>query len=275
MASTGKVRDVLVTGAGSGIGRATALRLARSGDRVLGTVRTAERAEALTTEAAADGLPLTYATLELADPASVDALAAQVGDGIDVVVHNAGYGVFGAVEEVDDAAVERQLGVNLVGPLRLTRRLLPGLRTRGGRVVFVGSLAGRLALPFQAHYSASKAAVAALSDALRIELAPHGVAVTCVEPGDFRTAFDGSRQYETPQKSPYADRLRLCRETVDKQESGAPSPDRAAAAIERLTHRRRPPARLPIGSWSRSICLLHRLLPDRLRELLMRRTYRV
>ena len=115
-----------------------------------------------------------------------------------MLVNNAGSGVFGAVEHVgaDDAA--RQFAVNLFGPLELTRRLLPSLRASGGRVIWIGSLAGRIALPFQSHYSATKASVAAVSDAMRMELRPLGVQVSCVEPGDFATGFTDARTIVDP-----------------------------------------------------------------------------
>ena len=270
-------RRVVVTGAGSGIGRAVAERLARDGDRVLGTVRSAERAAELTRAAGAAGLPLRFAPLELTEPASVAELVAAVeaDGGVDVLVLNAGCGVFGSVEELDDAVVARQFAVNLLGPLTLARRLLPLLRARRGRVIWVGSLAGRLALPFQAHYSATKAAIAAVSDALRMELAPFGVSVTCVEPADVATGFTTARERCAPAGSPYADRVGRCLAAVERGEVAAPGPERVGRRIARLSRSRCPPARLPVGPFAGAIALLHRLLPDRAREWLVRRTYRV
>lgn len=270
-------RVVLVTGAGSGIGRAIAERMARDGDRVIATVRSAERASALTEEATDQGLPLVYRALELTSQESVAALAAwlEAEGRLDVLVHNAGFGVFGAVEEVSEDATERQFTVNLLGPLALTRRLLPLLRALRGRVVWIGSLAGRLALPFQAHYSATKAAIASMSDALRMEVAPFGVAVTCVEPGDFATGFTDARQSLVPEGSPYAERMARCYETIEGQERGGPSPEWVARVVAKISRMRRPPARRPVGRWARTICFLHRLLPDRVREWLLRSTYRV
>jgi len=270
-------RQALVTGAGSGIGRAIALHLAREGLRVVGTVRSADRAAALTAEAARDDLPLRYLPLELSAAESREALAAalEAEGGPDVVVHNAGFGVFGSVEEVDGAAAGRQFEVTFFGPLALTRRLLPALRARRGHVIFIGSLAGRLSLPFQAHYSATKAAIASLSDALRMELRPLGVKVTCVEPGDFATGFTDAREPCVPDGSPYAEPLARCHAAVERTERGAPSPEAVARVVGRLLRRRNPPARRPVGRWARTICLMHRLLPDRLRERLVRSTYGV
>ncbi|MGI5861817.1 MAG: SDR family NAD(P)-dependent oxidoreductase, partial [Myxococcales bacterium] len=127
-------RRVLVTGAGSGLGRAIAERLAGSGDEVTGTVRSPERAAALTDQARLAGLPLRFLPLELSATEQIHATARtlEAEGGIDVLVHNAGFGIFGAIEQTDGEATSRQFAVNLFGPLELTRLLLPGLRTRGG-----------------------------------------------------------------------------------------------------------------------------------------------
>ena len=262
-------RRVLVTGAGSGLGLAIAERLAARGDTVIGTVRDGDRAAALSRASAIE-----YRALELGDVASVDALAARIGV-IDVVVHNAGHGLFGPVEATPPGAFERELRVNVLGPLRLTRALLPVLRARRGRILWIGSLAGRFALPFQAHYSAAKAAIASVSDAMRIELAPLGVRVTSIEPGDFATGFTDARDWGEPLQEPWARRAAACRAAIERTERSAPPPDEVARVVDRVSRARRPPARRPVGRWARTLCLLHRLLPDRLRESLVARTYRV
>lgn len=222
-------------------------------------------------EAPFEVLPLDYLA-----PGTVAALAAGLESrgGIDLLVHNAGFGVFGPFEEVGDEAVARQFAANLLGPLRLTRLLLPGLRARGGMVVWIGSLAGRLALPFQAHYCATKAAVASVSDAMRMELAPLGVRVTCVEPGDFATGFTDARERHLAGDSPYRARAEACLQAVEQQERGGPEAEQVAEAVQALSRKRRPPARRPVGQWARTLCWVHRVLPDRLREFLVTRTYR-
>ena len=275
MNSPSRHKSVLVTGAATGIGRAIAIRLSDAGYVVTGTVRDAERARALTAEAAATSKPLRYLSLDLSSAASVASLVAEVeaAAGVDILVNNAGTGVFGAVEEVDATLVARQFAANVFGPLGLTRRLLPGLRARKGQVIWIGSLAGRISLPFQAHYSATKSAISSLSDALRMELRPHGVRVTCVEPGDFATGFTNARQVVTVASSPYAPQHARCLAAVEKQERAAPSPDWVANLVERLCRMPDPPARVPVGENARTLCLLLRLLPDRLRALIVRKTY--
>jgi NAD(P)-dependent dehydrogenase (short-subunit alcohol dehydrogenase family) len=270
-------RRVLVTGAGSGLGRAIAERLARAGDAVIGTVRDPERARRLTEAAAGTGLALRYLPLELSRFEELEAFASglEAEGGVEVVVHNAGFGVFGPIEEVGAAELERQFTVNVFGPMHLTRLLLPGLRARRGRVVFVGSLAGRIALPFQAHYSASKAALASFSDALRLELEPFGVRVCCVEPGDFATGFTDARQVRRAEGSPYGEKLQACLTAVEEQERGGAGPEWAARVVEEICRQPSPPARRPVGRWARTLCVLLGLLPDAVRERVVRRTYRL
>lgn len=269
-------KTALVTGAGGGLGRAIAERLAAAGNRVTATVRGAERARAASEAAATRGLNLSFVPLELSSAEDVRALAGRLAGegGLDLLVHNAGYGEFGPVEEVPLEAAMRQFAVNVLGPLELTRLLLPGLRARRGQIVWVGSLAGRIALPFQAHYSATKAAIAALSDALRIELAPHGVRVTCVEPGDFSTGFTDARRVTRVEGSPYREALERCLAAVDEQERGGPSPDWVGRLVEDLSRMPQPPARRPVGEWARTMCVLLRVLPDRLRERIVSSHYR-
>jgi NAD(P)-dependent dehydrogenase (short-subunit alcohol dehydrogenase family) len=264
-------RLVVVTGAGQGIGRATAARFAARGDRVIATVRDGDRARALTEEAQRASLPLEYVALELVSGDGFDEVLERVeaARGLDVLVNNAGVGVLGSVEEVGDEQVRHQFAVNVFGPLALTRRLLPGLRRRRGHVVWVGSLAGRMALPFQAHYSATKAAIASLSDAMRLELAPHGVRVTCVEPSDFATGFTDARVVARVPGSAYASALETCLREVEKQERGARAPDWVAKVIVAAASDGKAPARRPVGQNARTICLLQRLLPARIVERLV------
>jgi NAD(P)-dependent dehydrogenase (short-subunit alcohol dehydrogenase family) len=268
-------RVVLVTGAGSGLGQAMAERLSRGGDRVFATVRDPARAVDLQQRAHQAGLDLRFVPLELTSAASIAELVGilRAEGGLDVLIHNAGHGVYGPVEEVGTEDVVRQFAVQVFGPLELTRHLLPDLRQRHGRILWIGSLAGRLALPFQGHYSATKAAIAALSDALRIEVAPFGVTVTCVEPGDFATGFTEARVVRTRPDSPYAARAAIALRAAEGQEHGGPGPDELARVVERLTRLAQPPARRPVGRWARATCLLARWLPDVLRERLVAQNY--
>jgi NAD(P)-dependent dehydrogenase (short-subunit alcohol dehydrogenase family) len=178
---------VLVTGCSSGIGRATAEHLAGLGHTVVATAR---RVESIADLAARGCRPL---ALDVTDDASmraaVDATIAAHGR-IDVLVNNAGYSQSGAVESVPIARVRAQFETNVFGPLRLTQLVLPGMRARRrGRIVNVSSMGGRLVFPGGGVYHASKYAIEALSDGLRYELRPFGIAVVLIEPGLVRTQF--------------------------------------------------------------------------------------
>jgi len=172
----------LVTGAGSGIGRAVAERLLERGDEVWLVARSAERAHDLR----ADHPGTTVLVADLADAAEVESLAGSLPDALDSLVHAAGVVELGAAAELSAAVWQEQLAVNLVGPAVLTRVALPSLRAGRGTVVMVNSGAGLQAHPQWSAYAASKHGLRALADALRAEEQEHGVRVTSVYPG--RTA---------------------------------------------------------------------------------------
>ena len=181
-------KTVVVTGASSGIGRATARLLKERGWRVFPTARNAEDLSALEAEG------FEALALDLADAASVEAAAGAVlercGGRLGAVVNNAGYGQPGALEDVPREALRRQFETNVIGPADLTARLIPALRTQGrGRIVLLSSVVGRVAIPFMGAYCASKFAVEAMGDEWRMELAGSGIAVSLVEPGPIESRF--------------------------------------------------------------------------------------
>lgn len=182
---------ILVTGASSGLGAAIASRLNARGHRVIGTSRRVPLDAGLV-PGAVGLLPLDVC---------LDASVRSLRDRLerleampDVLILNAGIAVAGSLEETPGGIAEAQFQTNLFGVHRVVQAFLPHLRGgRSGRIIVIGSLAGRMALPFQGFYSASKAAVAAYAAVLRQELAVHGVTVILVEPGDFATELDGHR----------------------------------------------------------------------------------
>ena len=185
-------RSVLVTGANSGIGLVTALELAAAGYDVVGSVRSAAKAEHVRSAAAERGVQVRTVELDVDDAASCEAGVEEVASLTDggpwALVNNAGFAQSGAVEDITDEQARAQLETNVVAPVRLARLVLPRMRERGdGRIVNVSSVAGRLSTPLMGWYCASKHALEAVSDALRIEVEPDGVRVVLVEPGMFGT----------------------------------------------------------------------------------------
>jgi NAD(P)-dependent dehydrogenase (short-subunit alcohol dehydrogenase family) len=206
------MRSVVVTGANSGIGLATAVELAVHGYDVIGTVRSAEKAEVLRAAAAGKGATLRHVVCDVADAESTEAAFAEVAGmtaehGLFAVVNNAGYGFAGPVEEVGDDAARAIFETNVLGPMRICRLVLPGMRARGeGRIVNISSIAGRVTTPMTGWYCASKHALEALSDALRQEVGAFGVRVILVEPGGFGTGIWSQANAQLPPSAdgPYA-----------------------------------------------------------------------
>ncbi len=183
--------NVLITGCSSGFGRGAALAFASAGHTVVATMRTPAKGKSLEAEAEATGLDLRVVALDVTDDGSVsravDEAVAAVGP-LDVVVNNAGIELRGPIEEASGAEVQAQFDTNVFGLLRVLRAVIPPMRERRtGVIVNVGSIAGLVARPYGGLYSATKHAVEAITEALHFELAPFGVRVAIVEPGQFAT----------------------------------------------------------------------------------------
>jgi len=257
-------RVVLVTGASSGIGAATAGLLGERGFTVFGASRRPPAAAGA----------IRFVPMDVRDEASVRAgvekVVAEAGR-LDALVCNAGFGIFGSVEETPLERARAQFETNVLGTLNTIRAVLPGMRERrGGRVVVVGSLAGRAPIPFQAHYSASKAALDALTLALRLEVAPFGIGVSLVEPGDIRTGFNEAMDWGARGTSPYGERLGRCEAVIRQSLPKAPGPEIVARTIHRALTDRRPRVRYTVGPDSRLVPLGRRLFPDALSLELIR-----
>ena len=263
-------RVVLVTGASSGIGAATADLLARSGFGVAGTSRDPEAA-------AARAPHIVWVPMDVCDDASVASGVKGAIDrmvGLDALVCNAGIGIFGSVEEVPLDAARAQFETNWFGTLRVLRAALPELRrTRWARIAVVGSLAGRAPIPFQVHYSASKAALDALAVGLRNELHGTGVGVSLIEPGDIRTGFNDATDFDLVRDSSYGDRAARAREVVERSLASAPGPEIVARVILRALTTRHPRVRYTVGREARLVSLGRRWLPERLGLRLIRRHF--
>jgi len=223
--------NVLITGCSSGFGLHTALLFARRGDRVFATMRTPGKAATLTQAIRDEGLPIVELALDVCDPGSVAAAmetALAVPGGLDVLVNNAGIELRSSIEDADDEDVRCQFETNVFGALRLMRAVLPAMRARrGGAIVNVSSIAGLVSRPYGGLYAATKHALEAISEALHYEVAPFGIRVVLVEPGQYGTqllanAFPGRRF--TPE-SPYWARSTVLDERLARLLPGGTSGD--------------------------------------------------
>ena len=259
MAEPQRPRTVLITGASSGIGHAIALQLAKRGDHVFGTSRRPRDP---------DETGIEWLVMDVCDEASVEAgvdQAEAASDGIDAAVLCAGFGIFGSVEDVSIEAAQAQFDTNYFGVLRSVRALLPHMRKRGeGQILIVGSLGGRVPIPFQSHYSASKAAVEATVLALRNELIGHGVQVSLIEPGDISTPFNDAMDWSTsPGESAYGANLARCERVIRESLPKAPGAEVVVRAVERALDAATPRTRYPVGAEVPWVPIVKRLLPDR------------
>lgn len=269
---------VLVTGASTGIGRATALRLAAAGWRVFAGVRRDADGRALADASAGS---LTPVVLDVTDPAQIaaaaDAIADAVGGaGLAGLVNNAGIARGGPVEylPVDDWRL--QFEVNLFGQVAVTQAMMPLLRDALGRIVFIGSNSGRISTPMMAPYGASKFAIEALAASMRLELRPWGMKVVVVEPGAVKTAIwekgraladELESVMPADAASRYGDQITAIRKGIETQDRTGIPADRVAAVVEKALTADRPRARYQVGIDSHVSAAASRVLPDRLLDL--------
>ena len=269
--STG--RHVVVTGASSGIGRATALRLVGAGDHVFAGVREPADGEALR-RAAVRGR-LTPLLLDVTDAGQIAAAAATVDGhagnaGLDGLVDNAGIGTAWPLELVPLDLFRRQLEVNLVGQLAVTQAFLPLLRRARGRLIVIGSIGDRITMPFAGPLTASKHAVASVADALRQELAPWGIRVVLIEPASIRTDAVGKLERDARRavdsftaggRLLYQDTYqRMITSAVARERRGSP-PEVVAEVVARALTSARPRARYLAGKHARLLAAMNSLLP--------------
>jgi NAD(P)-dependent dehydrogenase (short-subunit alcohol dehydrogenase family) len=274
---TGRV--ALVTGCSSGIGRHTAQTFLHDGWHVIATLRGGtKRADDL-------GFPhddgFTVVDLDVTDASQRVALLQHVQDyfngQLHCLVNNAGFALVGALEDISEAQAEHQMQVNFTAAAFLTRDLLPALRRAQGRIINISSLFGYTGFPLNSFYCASKYALEGFSEALRYELAPHGVQVALVEPGRHRTRFADNMVWgdaSVTQASVYRSQTANLQRLRDRLRSRpAPAPDAVARRVVRLAGRTRMPLRTRVGHDATLYYYLERLLPTSIRDALFRRLY--
>jgi NAD(P)-dependent dehydrogenase (short-subunit alcohol dehydrogenase family) len=263
---TDNARVALVTGASAGIGRACADHLHRAGWVTVGASRRGTTADGCT------GL-----VMDVDDDASVDDGVRHVLDAhgrIDALVAAAGWGVAGPVEHTSVGEARAQLETNFWGCVRVVQAVLPLMRAQdGGRVVLISSIGGAIGIPFQAFYSASKFALEGLGEALAYEVAPFGIHVTLVQPGNVRTEFTARRQMAAARDAAYDAVVARAVGAMERDERNGVPPDDVAVLVRRILDARHPPRRVSVGKAGERVGLLaKRLLPYRVFEAGARRS---
>ena len=252
----------LVTGASSGIGKAIYIRLIAKGWTVYGTSRKIEKGSVKKE----NGGSMIY--MNVTDDLSVKeavGIIKKAEGRLDALINNAGYGIAGAVEDTSAGEAQSLFDANFFGVLRTTRACMPLLAESCGIIVNISSVAGRLTIPFQSMYSAAKAAVEALSEALRMEAKPYGVRVCVVEPGDTKTDFTENRIWsEQAHGSKYESRMQASIKKMEHDEQNGAPPEAVAKAVYNMIARKNPPVRCTVGLSYKLLVFLKRLLPDRL-----------
>jgi NAD(P)-dependent dehydrogenase (short-subunit alcohol dehydrogenase family) len=248
------VRSALVTGASTGIGRASALRLDRGGWRVFAGVRREADAEDLRAAASERLVPL---ILDITDAGQIAAAAQRIGEegggGLDGLVNNAGVAIPGPLETLPIEEFRRQIEVNLTGHVAVTQAMAPAIRRARGRIVFISSIGGRIAFPLTGAYHAAKFGIEAVGDVFRQELRPWGISVSIVEPGSIDTPIweRGERTAEElahPQREAlYGGAIESYRKVVRQLAERGIAPEKVAATIEHALDAGRPRARYLVG----------------------------
>jgi NAD(P)-dependent dehydrogenase (short-subunit alcohol dehydrogenase family) len=273
MRTIAQERSFVVTGGSSGIGRATVLLLVQSGFRVFAGVRRDEDAASLRDEGGARVVPI---KIDVTDASAIRAAAERVaaclqGRGLDGLVNNAGIAVTAPVEHIALDVLRRQFEVNVFGQIAVTQAFLPLLREASGRIVNIGSVGAHITIPFGGALCGSKSAFNALSDALRMELAPSGIRVAIVEPGSIATpAVEKTlgdvealvRALPPAGQARYGDRLRAFTRRARARESSGSPPEVVARAVLHALTAARPRTRYLVGKDARLLVTLPRILPD-------------
>lgn len=269
---------VLITGASSGIGKVTALHLARAGYHVAATTRKLDRLDELVDLAETESLSITPYELDINDSSLVTKvmpeILARVGK-LDGLINNAGYGLWGCLEDLTAEELKAQFDTNLFAVFSLSQAVLPHMRERGhGTIINVGSVVGRLGIPAGGAYCASKFALEGLSRVMRMEVASFGVRVVLIEPGLFKTNFHNNRVMGAQvfdAGSPYYKYSQRIKKNSNGNQSWAADPMKVAKLIGKVLRAKRTRPSYAVGIDAKLGVLATRLLPDGLIEFVMKR----
>ncbi|MFI5715673.1 SDR family oxidoreductase [Nocardia sp. NPDC051750] len=261
-------KTALVTGASSGIGRATATLLVARGYRVIGTSRAPD---SIAEPARVAGVE--YRALDLTDPAGIERFGEQLGP-VDVLVNNAGESQSGPIEELPHEAITRIFQLNVFGAVQLAQSVLPGMRERGyGRIIMVGSMLASFPLAYRSSYVATKAAIKGFADAARLETAPFGVWISTVEPGSIATGIGDRRTKYIGEDSVYAADFDTMITHLDRNERSGTGAGEVAETILRAIEADKPKPLYAKGSRAPVVFLLRRLVPAAVIEKVVARMH--
>lgn len=246
------MKTLVITGGSSGIGRATALLFASKGWRVYELSRHGVSADGIV------HIDCDVTKPELCQAAVTEVLTHE--SRVDVLISNAGMGVSGSVEHTSDAELHKQMDVNFFGAVNIARAILPQMRAqRGGRIIFVTSVAAIFSIPFQAYYSASKAALNMVALALQNEVREFGIDVSCLLPGDVKTGFTDAREKVMAGAEVYR-HMQKAVETMEHDEQTGMTPEKIASQLWRMANNRLVGI-YNITGWYKYACLLDKILP--------------
>ena len=262
---------VLITGASSGFGKATAELLADKGYTVYGTSRNEVKHD-----------KIRFLVMDVRDRASVQAAIDRIVDEngrLDVVVNNAGMGIGGSLEMATSEEIELQMGTNFRGCVNVCQAVLPVMRRQGGgQVVNLSSIGGVMGLPYQGFYSASKFAIEGFTEALAAEVKGFGIKVSMVEPGDFATNFTARRRNSeaTAQSEAYGDSFRRSLAIIEKEENGGLKPEILAKKIAKIIEKTNPRLRYVVANLEQKLSVvLKHILPGNWMVNILRNYYKV
>ncbi|HRX42456.1 MAG TPA: SDR family oxidoreductase [Clostridia bacterium] len=267
-----ETKNILITGVSSGIGRACAEYLAGEGHSIFGTTRNREN----------NGVTkgnITYIYMDVRDGESVRAAIEKVTElsgGIDVLVNNAGMGMGGAIEDTAYGEMAAHFETNTFGSINVINEVLPYMRKSGkGHIINIGSVAAYISIPFQAAYSASKAAITSYTYSLRNEVSPFGIKVSIIHPGDLKTNFTSNRKMtnKSTEDSPYYERMMRSLETMARDEQNGGDPIVIAKAVNRIMSKKNPPIAVTVGIKYKLISFAFRIVPARIREAIVASIY--
>ena len=258
-------KTILVTGASSGIGKACASYFLRKGYNVIGASRSVDENDSSNN--------IKYIKMDVTDEASVKEAFDKI-DNLDVLILSHGMGIAGAGEIMPLELSKRQMDVNYFGALNVTKYALPIMRkNKKGLIIAISSVAGRLVIPMQSHYSSSKFALEAYIESLRIELKDFNIKTSIIEPGDTKTGFTDSRNIYNPEDSIYHDVCDRSIKKMEHDERNGKDPISVAEVAYKISKRKNPPIRVAVGFEYKLICFLNKILPSRFVDYILSKMY--